>query len=163
MNIFILSLLPAECAQYMNDKHTIKILLECVQMLSTCIRVLAPNKVFVKCLYRMAHKNHPVTIWCRTSLANFMWTLQLIDALHEEWRFRYSHEKIHKSYSVSLYIRENIPTNFPETGLTPFALCMPEIYKNLNDPVQSYRNYYIGEKKHMASWKKRERPDWFTV
>jgi hypothetical protein len=161
MNIFILSLLPAECAQYMIDKHTIKILLECVQMLSTCVRVLGPDKAFDKCLYKMAHKNHPVTIWCRTSLANFMWTLDLIDALHEEWRFRYSHEKIHKSYSVSLYIRENIPTNFPETSLTPFALCMPDIYKIPGDPVESYRNYYRGEKRAMASWKKRERPDWF--
>ena len=163
MNIFILSLLPAECAKYMLNLHVIKILLECVQMLSTCIRVLNPDKVFDKCLYRMAHKNHPVTIWCRTSLANFMWTLQLIDALHEEWRFRYSHEKIHKSYTVSLYIRENIPTNFPEIGLTPFALCMPEKYKIFGDPVESYRNYYRGEKRAMASWKKRERPDWFTV
>jgi hypothetical protein len=161
MNIFILSLIPAECAKYMLNLHVIKILLECVQMLSTCVRVLGPDKVFDKCLYKMAHKNHPVTIWCRTSLANFMWTLQLIDELHEEWRFRYSHEKIHKSYTVSLYIRENIPTNFPETGLTPFALCMPEIYKIPGDPVESYRNYYRGEKRAMASWKKRERPDWF--
>ena len=161
MNIFILSLLPAECAQYMLNLHVHKILLECVQMLSTALRVLNPDKVFDPCLYRMAHKNHPVSIWCRTSLANFMWTLQLIDALHEEWRFRHSHEKIHKSYTVSLYIRENIPTNFPETGLTPFALCMPEIYKVQGNPVESYRNYYRGEKRAMASWKKRERPDWF--
>ena len=161
MNIFILSLIHAQISQFMIDKHVHKILLECVQCLCSALRVLGPDKVFDPCLYKMAHKNHPVCIWCRTSLANFMWTLQLIDELHEEWRFRHSHEKIHKSYTVSLYIRENIPTNFPETGLTPFALCMPEIYKNLNDPVESYRNYYRGEKRAMASWKKRERPDWF--
>jgi hypothetical protein len=161
MNIFILSLIHAEIVKFMIDKHVHKILLECTQVLCTALRVLNPDKVFDPCLYKISHKNHPVSIWCRTSLANFMWTIELIDSLHEEWRFRHSHEKIHKSYTVSLYIRENIPTNFPETGLTPFALCMPEIYKVPGDPVESYRNYYRGDKRAMASWKKRERPDWF--
>ena len=163
MNLFILSLDPAKAAEQMMDKHVNKILLEAVQMLCTAKRILDPDapEEVSSALYKLAHKNHPVTIWCRTSLANFMWTIQLIDALHEEWRFRYSHEKIHKSYTVSLYIRENIPTNFPETGLTPFALCMPDIYKVQGDPVESYRNYYRGEKRAMASWKKRERPEWF--
>ena len=50
--------------------------------------------------------------------------------------------------------------DLPEIGLTPFALAMPDQYKS-NDPMLSYRNYYIHEKKHIASWKNREVPDWF--
>jgi hypothetical protein len=162
MNLFILSLLPEECAKYMIDKHVHKILLEAVQMLCTALRVLNSDKKFDKCLYRLAHKNHPVSIWCRTSLENFMWTIDLIDELHKEWQFRHGHTKIHKSYIVSLYIRDNIPTNFPETGLTPFALAMPDKYKVYGDPVKSYQNYYIGDKKIMATWKIREKPEWFV-
>ena len=162
MNLFILSLLPAECAEYMIDKHVHKILLEAVQMLCTAIRVLNPNKTFPDDIYKLAHKNHPVSIWCRTSRDNFMWTIKLIDALHKEWRFRHNHTKIHKSYIISIYLRYNIPTNFAETGLTQFALAMPDKYKVEGDPVQSYRNYYCGDKKIMASWKKREKPEWFN-
>ena len=161
MNLFILSLLPSECAEYMIDKHVHKILLEAVQMLCTALRVLNPEKEFDPCLYRVAHKNHPVSILCRESLENFMWTLDLIVALHREWRFRHDHKKLHKSYLISLYIRDNIPTNFPSSGLTPFALAMPDKYKVEGDPIQSYRNYYCGDKRDMATWKRRERPEWF--
>ena len=163
MNLFILSLLPKECAEYMIDKHIHKILLEAVQMLCTALRVLNPEKTFDTCLYRLAHKNHPVSIWCRASLANFMWTIELIDALHDEWRFRHGHsiEKMHKSYIVSLYIRDNIPNNFPESELTPFAIAMPDQYKVEGDAVQSYKNYYMGDKRDMASWKRRKMPDWY--
>jgi hypothetical protein len=145
----------------MIDKHVHKILLEAVQMLCTALRVLNPEKEFAPCLYRMAHKNHPVSIWCRASQENFMWTLDLIVALHREWRFRHNHKKLHKSYLISLYIRDNIPTNFPSSGLTPFALAMPDKYKVDGDPIQSYRNYYCGDKRDMATWKRRERPEWF--
>ena len=62
---------------------------------------------------------------------------------------------------VFLYIKHNIPTNFPESGLTPFALAMPDKYKVIDDPVQSYRNYYCGDKRDMATWKKRDKPEWF--
>jgi hypothetical protein len=75
MNLFILSLSFAECAEAMFDKHVSKILLEAVQMLCTAIQIVdAENKINSKIkIYKIAHKNHPVTIWMRTSLANYMW------------------------------------------------------------------------------------------
>ena len=158
MNLFILSLLQVECAQYMIDKHVHKILLEAVQMICTGMRLLSPE--IDHPIYRATHKNHPVSIWCRTSRENFIWTLDLIDALHEEWRFRQGHTKTHKSYLIANYIREHIPEEFPVKGLTPFALAMPDEYK-CDDPVESYRNYYKKDKAHMASWKKRSPPEWF--
>jgi hypothetical protein len=167
MNIFILSLIQREIAEFMMDKHVSKILLEAVQMLCSAKRILDPEdeKTNQK-IYKLAHKNHPVTIWCRKSKANFIWTLDLIEELHKEWRYRYNHPetKQHKSYLMSLILKENIPDDdkFEEYGLTPFALAMPDKYKS-EDPVEAYRNYYMSEEKQrIATWKKRRnRPDWY--
>ena len=169
MNLFILSLIQREIAQYMMDKHVSKILLEAVQMLCSAKRILDPDDTEVNDrLYKMAHKNHPVTIWCRKSRANFIWTLDLVEELHNEWRFRYGHPdtKMHKSYTIACLIRENMPddSQFEMVGLTPFALAMPDEYKT-DDPVESYRRYYMSpEKQQIASWNKcREKPDWYRV
>lgn len=172
MNLFILSLIPAEAAKALMDKHVSKILLEAVQMLCTAKRVLDPEESESDAmLYRLAHKNHPVSIWCRTSRANFVWTLDLIDAMHTEWRYRYGHPetKIHKSYTVAQHLRDCIPKNerFPvdeARGITPFALAMPNEYKSPDgDAVASYRAYYMSpEKQKIASWKKlRGPPEWY--
>jgi hypothetical protein len=164
MNLFILSLIQKEIAQYMMDKHVSKILLEAVQMLCSAKRLLSPDDAVNDQLYKLAHKNHPVTIWCRTSRDNYVWTLDLVEELHNEWRFRYGHPetKFHKSYLIAQILRDNIPMTFPEIGLTRFALAMPDVYKT-DDPVESYRNYYMSEEKQkIASWKKkRTKPDWY--
>jgi hypothetical protein len=54
--------------------------------------------------------------------------------------------------------------SFSQQGLTPFALAMPEEYKSEN-PVESYRNYYMSaDKQRIATWKKgREKPDWYII
>jgi len=168
MNLFILSLIQKEIAMCMMDKHVSKILLEAVQMLCSAKRLLDPEDETCQRLYKLAHKNHPVTIWCRKSRANFVWTLDLVEELHQEWKYRYGHPetKMHKSYLVAQILRENIPIDikFDETGLTPFALAMPDKYKTV-DAVESYRNYYMSEEKQkIASWKKkREKPEWYKV
>ena len=166
MNLFILSLVPKEIAEYMMDKHVSKILLEAVQMLCSAKRILEPDNVINDKLYKLAHKNHPVTIWCRTSKQNFLWTLELIDELHNEWKYRYNHaeSKIHKSYLIAQILKDNVPSDdkFEFQRLTPFALAMPDKYKS-DDAILSYRNYYMSEEKQkIASWKKkREKPEWY--
>jgi hypothetical protein len=168
MNLFILSIIQREIAEFMMDKHVSKILLEAVQMLCTAKRVLDPEDNICGQLYKLAHKNHPVTIWCRKSKANFIWTLDLINELHKEWRFRYGHPdtKFHKAYLMSIILKENIPTDdkFELIDLTPFAQAMPQQYKS-DDAILSYRNYYMSpEKQLIASWKKkRERPEWYRL
>ena len=166
MNLFILSLIHCEIAMFMMDKHVSKILLEAVQMLCSAKRILDPEDPINEKIYKLAHKNHPVTIWCRKSKANFQWTLDLIEALHNEWRYRYGHPstKYHKSYMMAMLLKENMPSDdaFEEKELTPFALAMPDKYKS-EDPVESYRKYYMSdEKQKIASWKKgREKPYWY--
>ena len=135
MNLFILSLIPTEAAEAMMDKHVSKILLEAVQMLCTAMHVLVPETPIKDQLYKVAHLNHPVSIWVRESRENFIWTLDLVEALHEEWRFRYDHpeSKQHRSYVVAQLLRHHVPRDklfpCPRAGLTPFALAMPDEYK----------------------------------
>lgn len=167
MNLFILSLNFKECAEYMFDKHVSKIILEAVQMLCTAIQIVDPDNEVQNhiTLYKIAHKNHPVTIWMRTSLENYMWTLKLVEAMHDEWKYRYDHpaEKMHKSYIVAKYLKQYAPSadKFPSQGLTPFALAMPVECK-MDDPIESYRKYYQSqEKQKIASWKKRGKPAWY--
>ena len=169
MNLFILSLCFKECAESMFDKHIYKILLEAVQMLCTAIQIVDPdNEVKDKTqIYKIAHKNHPVTIWMRTSLDNYLWALELVEAMHNEWKYRYNHppEKLHKSYIVAKYLKDFAPSadKFPSVGLTPFALAMPVDCK-CDEPVEAYRKYYqTPDKQRIASWKKREKPGWYNL
>jgi hypothetical protein len=168
MNLFILSLIQKEVAEYMMDKHISKIILEAVQMLCSAKRLLDPeDEVTNAKIYKLAHKNHPVTIWCRKSKANYVWTLDLIEEMHNEWRFRYNHPvtKFHQSYQVAMCLKEYMPADhkFEVVGLTPFALAMPDKYKT-SDPVESYRNYYMSEEKQrFATWEKnRKKPAWYS-
>ena len=42
-------------------------------------------------------------------------------------------------------------------------ITLPEQYKINDDAITSYRNYYLGEKTRMFSWKKREIPNWIVT
>ena len=166
MNLFIISRCIQECVEAMFDKHISKIILEAVQMLCTAKILLSEGEPCPIKLYKITHKNHPVSIWVRTSLENYMWTLDLVDAMHAEWKYRYDHpeSKEHKSYIVAKYLREYAPkaSQFPCTGLTPFAQAMPDEYK-CEDAVEAYRRYYQSpEKQQFASWKKRKVPEWYV-
>ena len=167
MQLFILSLNHKECAEFMMDKHVSKIIIEAVQMLSSAKRIIDPNDPNTSYdeLYKITHVNHPVTIWIRQSLDNYQWTLDMIEAMHNEWKFRYDHplEKIHASYKIAqkLSLWRPRADQFPVVGLTPFAQAIPNIYKS-DDIIESYRKYYQSEEKQkIATWKKRSKPEWY--
>ena len=153
----------------MFDKHISKMIVEAVQMLSTAKHVLDPLEDVSEDIriYKISHKNHPVSIWIRTSLENYLWALDMVDAMHEEWRFRYGHPetKIHASYKIAMLLRELAPPAdlFPVRGLTPFAQAMPDEYKG-EDAIMAYRRYYQSpDKRKIASWKRRTPPDWYCM
>lgn len=153
MNIFVLDNDPKLAAQYHCDKHVVKMILETAQLLSTTARILGTEFG-----YKLTHKNHPCSIWARTSKDNAIWLQTLGVELLAEYKHRYG--KIHKSGPIIL--------NFPITQLsfnyidrTPFVLAMPDKYKIVDNPVQSYRTYYLNEKRAFASWKNRSIPDWW--
>jgi hypothetical protein len=39
---------------------------------------------------------------------------------------------------------------------------MPDKYKVVNNSIISYKNYYVGDKQHLASWKNRTVPNWYA-
>lgn len=168
MNLFILSLSQKETAEWMFDSHIVKIILEAVQMLCTAKLLLDPDDPENNKLYKIAHKNHPVSIWVRKSYANYIWTLKLVNEMHNEWRFRYNHPptKYHKSYLIAYHLLINRPSKdkFEYIGLTSFAQAMPEEYKVHNNAVQAYKLYYMSEpKKKLAKWTKRSPPAWYIM
>lgn len=153
MNIFILDYDIEKCAQYHCDKHVVKMILEYAQLLCTTHHIAISR---LEIPYRKTHQNHPVAIWARNSLTNYIWLVNLGLELCKEYTYRYG--KIHKTQKVIEWCSDNLP-NIKDFGLTPFAQAMPEEYKNQN-AVIAYRNYYNGEKKNLFSWKNREVPKW---
>ena len=52
--------------------------------------------------------------------------------------------------------------NITDVGITQPAKAMPDMYK-VDDVIQSYRNYYMGEKQTFTTWKDRTIPNWFKI
>ena len=152
MNIFVLHSNPTKAAQMMCDKHVVKMILESNQMLSTVARKHGHNAP-----YRSTHSNHPCTLWAGESNANWYWLVRHSRALCEEYTARYG--RIHKSQAVTEWA-EALQIELTAQEQTPFRLAMPDKYKT-NDPVESYRGYYIGEKSRIAKWKTGNIPNWW--
>lgn len=156
MNIFVLDEDVKKCAVYHNDKHVVKMILETAQLL--CGVHHMTNSSTEQVPYRLSHKNHPCSIWARENMSNYLWLCELGLELCKEYTHRY--EKRHKSQDVIEWCLINKP-NLPENSFTQPPKAMPDEYK-VDDVVQSYRNYYIGEKASFSKWKKRSAPSWFS-
>ena len=166
MNIFALSLDPKEAAKGHGDKHVVKMILETCQMLYTAHwtteyppllvkiqRGLLPPLSFADAPkrkgvedrgYNFAHINHPCTKWIRASLENYVFACDLGIALANEYTYRW--HKVHSCEQHVRWLKEN-PPPLAALGLTPFALAMDDKYKNSDDPIECYRNYYLTAKK----------------
>jgi hypothetical protein len=155
MNIFFLDEDPTMSAQYHVDKHVVKMILETAQLLCGVHHATAPDNTYVP--YKLSHKNHPCSIWARTSLSNYLYLCELGLELCKEYTYRYG--KRHKSQEVIEWCLIYKP-NVPDVEFTEPAMAMPDEYK-VGDVVQSYRNYYMGAKSGFATWKNRQKPFWF--
>lgn len=177
MNIFVLDSSPHVSAEYMCDKHIVKMILESCQLLSTAHRVLDGTKLITRknnrkyTTYKMQHNfldnflykstmvNHPCSIWCRETDSNYIWLSTHTISLLDEYTKRYN--KNHASYQLGVWLEGHIPQNIELGDMTPFALAMPDKYKT-ECAVQSYRNYYINDKSKFAKWKNNNIPSWYT-
>jgi hypothetical protein len=155
MNIFFLDENPTLSAQYHVDKHVVKMILETAQLLCGVHHVTAHDSTHVP--YKLSHKNHPCSIWCRESLSNYLYLCELGLELSKEYTYRYG--KRHKSQDVIEWCLINKP-NIPDIEFTDPAKAMPDEFK-VDSVVESYRNYYMGAKFSLAAWKNREKPFWF--
>ena len=91
-----------------------------------------------------------------------MWLAEMLEELCKEYSYRYG--KIHKVESIGLMqmLKNNFPKNLPEGHWTEPTPAMPDHYKVAGDSIQSYKNYYLGDKTRMFSWKNRETPSWVS-
>lgn len=183
MNIFFIDSNPVQAAEWMVDKHVVKMILESAQLLSTAHRVLdgqmkevqkyvegslppryRKSKQYIlhdareKVLYKATHINHPSAIWCRQSIENYNWLVDHMFALMAEYTYRYGKE--HKCYGEISYMLSSPPKNLQEYDWTPMPSCMAEEYIISDDPLTNYRNYYKIGKSAIHSWKKRKPPEW---
>jgi hypothetical protein len=180
MNIFYLDKDTRTCAEMHVDKHCVKMILEYAQLLSTTHRyldgilttglsksgrkqqryILSDKREQV--LYSATHINHPSAVWVRQSDQNYMWLAELLEMLCGEYTYRYG--KIHKVESIGLMqlLKNEFPKNIPTGKFTEPTPAMPDHYKVAGDSVTSYKNYYLGDKTRMFSWKNRETPYWIS-
>ena len=164
MNIFFLEHNPELCAKYHNDKHCVKMILETAQILSTAHRVLDGQELVIydsrqELLYKATHINHPCSVWVRQSSQNYSWAYNLFVELLNEYTYRYG--KTHKS-SELMRMLEYIPVRPADGEFTEPAQAMPDDVKVPGNSVIAYRKYYRKYKNHLAQWKNREIPFWFT-
>ena len=167
-----------------NDKHTVKMILEYCQLLSTAHRYLDGVEVVGKTktgrnvkrwklnderdtiLYSATHINHPSAVWCRHSLSNYKWLHNLLVELCAEYTYRYG--KVHKCEEIGLVKALGaVPTNISNKPFTEPTPAMPDACKVAGNSVESYRNYYFMEKKRMWSWSgkinSRTTPSWLPI
>ena len=156
MNIFVLDRDVKKCAKYHNDKHVVKMILESAQLLCGVHHMVGENVNEVP--YRLSHKNHPCSIWVRENISNYLWLCELGLELCKEYTYRYG--KRHKSQDVIEWCLTNKPS-LSEEDFTEPPKAMPDEYK-VEDVVQSYRNYYCGDKKYFSKWKNRDVPYLFS-
>ena len=178
MNIFYLHNDPRTCAEMHVDKHCVKMILEYAQLLSTAHRVLdgtlsvglsasgrkKTSYVLMdkreSVLYTATHINHPSAIWVRQSDKNYMWLAEMLEMLCGEYTYRYG--RVHKVEDTGLMqlLKNEFPKNIPTGNFTEPTPAMPDHYKVAGDSIQSYKNYYLGDKTRMFSWKNRQQPSW---
>ena len=161
MNIFILDTDPITAAQMHCDKHVPKMCVEAAQMLASALRRHGATDEMMPLTkagkpYKGGYAHHPCTVWAGDSGANFRWLAQHGLALCLEYSMRFGkqhacHEPIGMMYAIHGTV--------PHDELTPFALAMPDEYRN-DDAVVAYQAYY--HSKQFAKWEKgTPTPDWW--
>ena len=181
MNIFYIHPDAATCAIQHTDRHTVKMIVEYAQLLSTAHRILDGTEIIGvsktgrkqkqyflddprnEGLYKASHINHPSNRWVRHSSGNYHWLYSLWTALLSEYTYRYG--KRHSCERLIPYL-DITPKNIPYGEFSPPWRAMPDEYKvDKSHPdycVESYRAYYNGAKKHIHKWKNRPTPDWIV-
>ena len=190
MNIFILSeereplVHYAQQAQYHIDRHVVKMIAESTQMLVTALYA-KPSPLTTKSGYLPASivdnlpckplsasmTKHPCTQWTCASIINVNYLACLALQLCHEHQYRYplSAEHAYMPWLQAL-VTELTRLGFGREADLPkqFAIAV----KNDNKrsiaadhllALDTYRDYYVRDKRSFATWKKRMKPMWFLL
>lgn len=146
MNIFYLHSDPCKAAKYQYNKHVVKMILESAQMLCTAHHLLDPcNSDDIP--YKVAHKNHPSTIWVRQSAPHYLWLYFHMIELGNEYYKRYG--KKHLTITKCEDVLKRYPGGIFNVGFSEPPQCMPDQYKS-DSAIHAYWQYYIAEKSNVA-------------
>lgn len=157
MNIFILDKDPKQSAQYLCDRHVVKMCLEHAQILSSALRLAG-----IPVGYKPTHMKHPVVqhvyqnLWDNNSwfIVNTYWVFQ-------EYTYRYG--KKHKSEAVFQSLLGFLPVDMLKQK-TIYACChAPETVVDTDDieeAIRLYRDCYKRKQKEQKmTWTNRSIPD----
>jgi hypothetical protein len=183
MNIIILDKDPYKCSEYYSDRHVLNYIITYSQFLSTAHWIsffdLEDEEVYFDKLkemksyfyskypegseerppYGINYLNSPCTNWIMQSKQNYLWLCDLLEGLCKQYTFRY--DKTHNCERNVIWFKNNMPIACLDNELTEFYVNVPEAYIHNNDPVSSYRDFYIREKKEKAKYRKNNIPSWF--
>ncbi|MES1914494.1 MAG: hypothetical protein MHM6MM_006557 [Cercozoa sp. M6MM] len=154
MNLFYIFRCPKKSAQFLCDKHVVKMIVETAQLLSTAHHAHATastDKEFLKKIYRKTHLNHPSAVWVRQSAKHYRWAYRHFCALMDEYTARY--QKRHASERLRDVLSE-VPAAISSVKTwTPPPKAMPDHIKDIPrlNTVAAYRKYYQEKAKN----------DWF--
>jgi hypothetical protein len=135
MNLFYLNHDPVEAARMQCDRHVVKMILETAQMLSTAHIELDGIQV----AYKSTHKNHPSTVWVRSSASAYEWSYTHMMALGAEYTRRYG--KVHKTIAEHAKALDKFPDSIGNDLFVEPPQCMYDECKR-DDTVLAYQVYY---------------------
>lgn len=159
MNIFAVDDDPQAAAQSLCDKHVVKMILESSQLLCTAHHETESQLLRPDYFLKSTHRNHPCAVWTREAADNYLWLARHNLDLCAEYTFRYG--KVHKCEREGLatWLAMNMPPGICLKDRTPFRQAMPEAYRQEN-AIAAYRAYYLGDKRYMLAWTRRDPPGW---
>lgn len=158
MNIFFIDKDPIKAAASLCDKHVVRLITEAGILLCGVHHRLKFKYPDVRPPYLTGPIiNGELVNWLYSSLSNYNWCVKYGLEISKQYTKRYG--KIHKSQAVIEWCKDHQP-DISDIGITKMPQIMPDIYKS-DDTINSYRQYYIKEKKRFAKWKLGNIPQWF--
>ena len=147
-------------------------------------------RIVDRSLYKPTHANHPCNIWVRESAANFVWLTLHLNGLLDEYAHRFpgrAHKcnRLRYMFSGMAAKMTGLPhhrdsrrgagfftkldgkhginpaiENWAMENHTPFAVCVPDTFKQPTRPVVSYQAYYAFDKisQNHVAWTNRAIP-----
>jgi len=169
MNIYVLDKDPRLAAAYHNDRHVSKMLLDCVQIMSMAhVEIdgmdVASKNIPLMILPRkhrtMEVARHICVRWACATSANYEWLHTLTRCLLVQFTERFGTVHMYEDLVNQLM---TLPVNIHISDrVTEHPQCMPLEYKITGNVVRAYREYYFGEKNHLAEWRNGGPPLWWT-
>jgi hypothetical protein len=160
MNLFVPSPEIRPSVEALDDKRVVKMVLETAQLLSTAIRILNPETTLP--VYKMTHKNHPVSIWVRSSIDNYKYGMEYFVTICNEYTHRFG--KTHKSMELLPHFCEffkwlHTERNFPMQQ-TPFANCTEFKTDEVHTAYKKTLTAKWNNDKITPRWTNRNKPMW---